>query len=365
MVEKYKKITVLYIDDEENNLNSFKATFRMDYNVLLAQTVSDAEKHLSNPNNKIEVILSDQRMPDMTGVEFFEKVRAEYPSALRLLITGFSDIESVIDSINRGHIFRYIKKPWVELDIKSAIEEAYKFYLATSLLEEQNISLQKAYNELNKFAYSVAHDLKGPLVSISGALGIIGQKADPHEHSELLGMVNTSLEKLQGFVDSMFDYYRLNQGELRIEDIDLELLAQHYRDIYALEAKLNNIEFSVTVNQTKPFRSDLPKLKIILNNLIENAFKYQQKSIENKFVRVTLAVISEMAQITVADNGIGIEEKYQHSIFDMFYRATTHAPGSGFGLYNAKDAITKLEGTLIVESKPHQGSLFTITIPTK
>lgn len=362
-MEKQQKIIVLYIDDEINNLNSFKATFRFDYTILLAQNVEEALNHLNT--NNVQIILSDQRMPTITGVEFFEQIRESHPNAIRLLITGFSDIESVIDSINRGHIFRYIKKPWVELDVKSAIEEAYKFYLATSLLDEKNISLQKAYNELNKFAYSVAHDLKGPLVSVMGALTIVAQKDDPKERSELLDMIQASLQKLQGFVDSMFDYYRLNQGELQIEEINLEELAQHYSSIYALEGKLKGIDFSITTNQTRPFRSDLSKLKIILNNLIENAFKYQRTANEGKFVKVTLTVTSEMAEMTVADNGIGIEEKYQHSIFDMFYRATTHAPGSGFGLYNAKDAITKLEGTLKVDSKPNEGSLFTVSIPTK
>lgn len=362
-MEKQQKLIVLYIDDEINNLNSFKATFRFDYTILLAQNTEEALNHLNT--NTVQIILSDQRMPTITGVEFFEQIRESHPNAVRLLITGFSDIESVIDSINRGHIFRYIKKPWVELDVKSAIEEAYKFYLATSLLDEKNISLQKAYNELNKFAYSVAHDLKGPLVSVMGALTIVAQKEDPKERSELLDMIQSSLQKLQGFVDSMFDYYRLNQGELQIDEVNLEELAQHYNDIYTLEGKLKGIDFLITTEQTKPFRSDLSKLKIILNNLIENAFKYQRNESEHKFVKVRLAVTSELAEITVADNGIGIEEKYQHSIFDMFYRATTHAPGSGFGLYNAKDAITKLEGTLQVDSKPNEGSLFTVSIPTK
>ena len=362
-MEKQQKITILYIDDEVNNLNSFKATFRFDYTILLAQNPAEAINHLNASD--VQIIISDQRMPETTGVEFFEQIRYSHPSTVRLLITGFSDIESVIDSINRGHIFRYIKKPWLELDVKSAIEEGYKFYLATALLEEKNTSLQKAYNELNKFAYSVAHDLKGPLVSISGALGILSQKNDPTERTELIDLMNASLKNLQGFVDSMFDYYRLNQGELLIEDIDLEELAKHYNDIYSLEGKVNGIDFSISANQTRPFRSDLSKVKIILNNLIENAFKYQQKDVANKFVKVNLAVSSEMAKITVVDNGIGIEEKYQQSIFDMFYRANTHAPGSGFGLYNAKDAITKLEGTLLVESKPNEGALFTVNIPTK
>jgi signal transduction histidine kinase len=196
-------------------------------------------------------------------------------------------------------------------------------------------------------------------------LRIISDKDDPDERAELINMITASLRNLEGFVDSMYDYYKLNQGELEIEDINLEILAKHYQDIYGLTSKMSNVAFSITTNQTEIFRSDPSKLKIILNNLIENAFKYQQNNIENKFVKVNLAVTSEYAVITVADNGIGIEEQYQHSIFDMFYRATTHALGSGFGLYNTKDAITKLDGTLSVESKPYKGSLFTVKIPTK
>jgi two-component system sensor histidine kinase/response regulator len=364
-VEKQQKITVLYVDDEMNNLNSFKATFRFDYNVLLAKDVAEAVAHLNNPVNSVQVILSDQRMPDMTGVEFFEQVRKSHPAPIRLLITGFSDIESVIDAINRGHIFRYIKKPWVEPDIQSAIEESYKFYMATSLLDEKNIALQKAYNELTKFAYSVAHDLKGPLVSVRGALSIIAEKEDARERNELIAMVTASLKKLQGFVDSMFDYYRLNQGELQIEEIDFNELGNYYRDLFGVESRLNNIELTINVAQDKPFRSDLSKLKIIVNNLLGNAFKYQKNQNTQKTVNLEITANSELATIKVSDNGIGIDEKYQPSIFDMFYRATTHAPGSGFGLYNAKDAITKLDGTLEVQSVLGEGSAFTVTIPTK
>jgi two-component system sensor histidine kinase/response regulator len=364
-VEKQKKITVLYIDDELNNLNSFKATFRFDYNILLAKDVAEATAHLNNPDNSVQIILSDQRMPDMTGVEFFEHVRQAHPNPIRLLVTGFSDIESVIDAINRGHIFRYIKKPWVEPDIRSAIEESYKFYMATSLLEEKNIALQKAYNELTKFAYSVAHDLKGPLVSVRGALTIVAEKEDVTERNELIAMVTASLKKLQGFVDSMFDYYRLNQGELQIEDIDFNELAGYYSDLFGIEAKMNNITLTTKIEQDKPFRSDLSKLKIIINNLVGNAFKYQKNQENNKYVTLEITANSEIATIKVSDNGIGIDEKYQPSIFDMFYRATTHAPGSGFGLYNAKDAITKLDGTLEVQSVLNQGSTFTVRIPTK
>jgi two-component system sensor histidine kinase/response regulator len=365
MEQQPEKITVLYLDDEINNLNSFKATFRFDYKILLAKTVEEATAHIEDPNNHIQVILSDQRMPEMTGVEFFEKIRKMHPECVRLLITGFSDIESVIEAINRGHIFRYIKKPWVELDIQSAIEEAYKFYLATSMLAVKNIELQKAYSELTKFAYSVAHDFKGPVMSIQGALAIVQSEVQDTKMKELLEMTISSANKLSHFVDNMFDYYKSNQGELSITDINFEDVAQHYRELFGVEASLKNVAFTITVSQSQVFRSDLAKLSLVLNNLINNAFKFLKKDTEQSVVNVTIEANKELATIEVSDNGIGIEPKYVNSIFEMFYRATTHAPGSGFGLFNVKDAISKLDGNIVVKSIPNEGTSFIITLPTK
>ncbi|MCD6064846.1 MAG: hybrid sensor histidine kinase/response regulator [Flavipsychrobacter sp.] len=170
-MSEQKKIKVLYIDDEMNNLVSFKASFRFDYNVLVANSTAEARSHLEK-NSDISVILCDQRMPDKTGVEFYEEIREDFPNPVRILITGYTDIESVIDAINRGHIFRYIKKPWTDVDVKSAIDEAHKFYVTTSMLAVKNEELQKAYNELDKFAYSATHDMRGPILSVLGIINI-------------------------------------------------------------------------------------------------------------------------------------------------------------------------------------------------
>lgn len=364
-MDQPEKITVLYLDDEVNNLHSFKATFRFDYKILLAQSIAEAEAHIQDPNNHIQVILSDQRMPEMTGVEFFEKIRKVHPECVRLLITGFSDIESVIAAINRGHIFRYIKKPWVELDVKSAIEEAYKFYLATSMLAIKNIELQKAYSELTKFAYSVAHDFKGPVMSIQGALAIVAAEVKEPKLQELVSMTIASAGKLSNFVDNMFDYYKSNQGELAISDINFDEVGKYYKELFAVEAALKKVNYDISISQTQTFRSDHAKLSLVLNNLINNAFKFLKKDATDSKVSVKIEANKEIAVIEVTDNGIGIEPKYVDSIFEMFYRATTHAPGSGFGLFNVKDAIAKLDGNIVVKSTPNEGTSFIITLPTK
>ena len=358
------KIKVLYVDDEMNNLVGFKATYRMDYNVFIANNTAEALKMLEE-NPDIRVVLSDQRMPDKTGVQFFEDIRKQFPNPVRMLITGYTDVESVIDSINRGNIFRYIKKPWTDFDIKSAIDEGDKFYLSNTTLAIRNEELQKAYNELDKFAYSVTHDMRGPLLSILGAIDLAKGNDSMDEIKEMLGMMDKSIMKLDNFIQSIHDYYNMNRGELQIVEIDFQTLVTDLKDIYDISGKTGNVQFDVQINQAEPFRSDDMSLRIILNNLLSNAFKYQRRSEASKKVLLSIDVNKGVTTIVVSDNGIGVDPEHVSEIFNMFYRATTEEVGSGFGLYNVKDALSKLKGEIKVVSSLNEGSTFTVTIPTK
>ncbi len=357
-----EKIKVLYIDDEQNNLNGFKATFRFDYTVYLALNVEQAYEQL-NAHPDISVILSDQRMPDKTGAQFFEEMRERYPLPVRMLITGYADIESVIDAVNKGHIFRYIKKPWTDTDIRSAIEEGYKFHLTNSLLTAKNLELQSAYDELGKFAYSVTHDLRGPLLSVIGALDLAKTMDSLDELREIFGMMDAAVRKLDEFVKNTHEYYNLKRGKLVFEELDLNSIINDMAAMFRIAGRMDNINFSHNVIQNEPFVSDGITIKIILNNLLSNAFKFQKKNEPNKAVALNVTVNSDKAVITVKDNGIGIHENHINNIFTMFYRATSEEPGSGFGLYNVKDALNKLNGSIEVVSVINEGTTFKVTIP--
>ena len=359
-----KKIKVLYIDDEQNNLNGFKATFRFDYVFLIAVNIPQAYEHLkAHPD--ISVILCDQRMPDKTGVQFFEEMREEYDEPVRMLITGYTDIESVIDAVNRGHIFRYIKKPWTDSDIRSAIEEANKFYLTNSLLVAKNRELQSAYDELGKFAYSVTHDVRGPLLSILGALDIAKNMEDPNELREILEMMEDAIHKLDEYIKNTHEYYKLKRGLLEFETIDFNNVLKDMASLFRIAGKMENIRFSSNVKQDQVFLSDEISIKMILNNLLANAFNYQRKDASDKFVNVNIDVANNVAIISVQDNGIGIHESHINNIFTMFYRATSEETGSGLGLYNVKDALNKLNGAIEVTSAVNQGTTFKVIIPGK
>jgi response regulator RpfG family c-di-GMP phosphodiesterase len=121
-----KKINILYIDDEQNNLISFKATFRIKYTVFTAISGEEAKKILES--QPIDIIVTDQRMPNMTGVEFLESILEQYPDPMRILLTGYADMNAVIDAINKGKIFHYLTKPWNEEELDMTIKRAYDVY---------------------------------------------------------------------------------------------------------------------------------------------------------------------------------------------------------------------------------------------
>ncbi|GAB3927199.1 response regulator [Mucilaginibacter myungsuensis] len=120
------QVGILYVDDEVNNLNSFKAAFRRYFNIFTAQSAREGRKILEA--EEIGVIITDQRMPGETGIEFLESILPIYPDTIRILLTGFSDINAVMGAINRGQVYKYLVKPWQDDELKMYIENALELY---------------------------------------------------------------------------------------------------------------------------------------------------------------------------------------------------------------------------------------------
>jgi DNA-binding NtrC family response regulator len=120
------QVGVLYVDDEQNNLNSFRAAFRRYFNIFTAQSAKEGRKILDT--EEIGVIITDQRMPVTTGIEFLESILPVYPDTIRILLTGFSDINAVMGAINRGQVYKYLVKPWQDDELKMYIQNALEIY---------------------------------------------------------------------------------------------------------------------------------------------------------------------------------------------------------------------------------------------
>src|SRR5471032_1401176 len=139
---------VLYVDDEINNLNSFKAAFRRDFEIYTAQSAREGRKVLDL--NEIGVIITDQRMPVTTGIEFLESILPVYPDTIRILLTGFSDMNAVMDAINRGQVYKYLVKPWQNDELKMYIQNALELYHLRKENKELAYKLQVANEQLEQ-----------------------------------------------------------------------------------------------------------------------------------------------------------------------------------------------------------------------
>lgn len=133
---------LLYVDDEPNNLLAFRAVFRRFYDVLTAHSASEATALLAE--NPVDLIVSDHRMPHMTGVEFFEQIKETYPDTVRIILTGYSDLQAIVDAINKGNVYYYATKPWKVDELKVVIDNA----LESHALRLRNRQLEQERNEL-------------------------------------------------------------------------------------------------------------------------------------------------------------------------------------------------------------------------
>jgi len=141
-----KKITILYIDDELNNLISFKAAFRLKYNIITALSGEEAISLLNE--EKVDIIITDQRMPKMTGVEFLESILSQHPEPMRILLTGYADMNAVVDAVNKGKIFHYLSKPWNEEELDMTITKAYEVYRKKMELIEEKAQVEETVQQL-------------------------------------------------------------------------------------------------------------------------------------------------------------------------------------------------------------------------
>ena len=264
-----KDFTILYVDDEVHNLISFNATFRREYKVLTAQSGKEGLKILAD--QEVHLVLSDQRMPEMLGVEFLKQVFHQYPETIRMIITGFSDIDAVIGAINQGGVNRYITKPWDEREMRVTIENARQLFG----LQEENIVSQ--FESLK--AQVNPHFLFNSLNVLSSLIYV-----DP--------------KKASRFVRQLSKVYRY-------------ALEHKDRDTISIQEELPFIESYIFLLKTRFDQNlkviiDIPDQKknyqvapMVVQLLVENAIKH---NIVSKAKPLTVSIRESNGELTICNN---------------------------------------------------------------
>jgi LytS/YehU family sensor histidine kinase len=325
--------SILYLDDEVDNLIAFKAVFRRSYDVHTAANTEEAWNVLKN--TAIQIIISDQRMPEVSGVDFLSSVSLEYPEIIRMILTGYSDMQSIIDAINKGKIYYYITKPWKFEELKIIIDkgiEAYNLRVQNILLLEENTKLLLKTKEQEN-------------IQLTSQLEILKNQINPHFLfnclNTLASLIATSPDLAVNFTTKFSKLYRstLDHGNNRLVQIDREI---EFATNYFL---LQKIRFGNNLTLTLKDKHDCSRfiLPFALQLLIENAIKHNEISATNP-LEICITQYDDFLNVT---NKICKKRSIEIS--------------SGIGLKNLSDRSKLIVGQDIVIF--NDGLTFDVTIP--
>lgn len=233
-------------------------------------------------------------------------------------------------------------------------KKAEQFLKQKDLVEEAN-------KNLDRVVYTVTHDLRAPLNSIQGLLSL-SEHASKEESAEYTALIAKQVASMKSYIQDIVEYNRNAKTKVAEQKVVLADLLQEVIDSLK-NSSSTPVAFDVLASRSIILNSDPVRVKVILSNLISNAFKYKDISKPQPAVKVVVEQMNAFIQITLSDNGIGIGKEHLPKIFDMFYRATAQQEGTGLGLFIVKETIEKLGGQISVSSEPGQGSTFVFTLP--
>ncbi|TMA36527.1 MAG: hybrid sensor histidine kinase/response regulator [Deltaproteobacteria bacterium] len=379
--------SILVVDDEADVVESIRELLRLDYRVLVATRASEAISILQE--GPVDVVMTDQRMPEMTGVELLHHVRETQPDTVRLLFTGYADVRAVIDAINRGNIYRYITKPWDPEDLQVVVRDAVERHdliaerqRLLGELQRTNEELIRANTELaatselkSNFIRVASHELRTPLTILMLLTHLATRADDVAEplHGWIV-QIAAATDRLQRRVDDLTSMLAVEKFE--------RPLARQALDLFALlETAAEEVRpFIALRNQTlvRDYRESLgtmelegEKIRDCLSHLLLNAVKFTPDA-----GRITLAARrfgDGGAEIRVSDTGAGIDAASRARVFEPFFTAfdvSGHSSGLfeferrglGLGLTVAKAFVEMHGGEVGVESELGRGTTFTVTL---
>jgi signal transduction histidine kinase len=384
-----RRRTLLIVDDEVDVLESLRHQFHRTYRVLTSPTGAEAIDLLQN--NDVEVLLSDQRMPGMSGDVLLKKARELKPDTIRMLFTGYADIQAVINAVNEGHIFRYILKPWDSAELEGIIRQGIEQYdllaerrrliaelqEANARLVAANADLARAGQLKTAFIEVASHEFNTPITLVLGLTELLrlSHPDRSDQEQEILRQIASSGRQLARLVTSMLTLLRADDFRKTLERQPVELEAL-LRDVVDQVRPFVNARHLQLQLQLPPdlgtFELDADKIRAVLINLLTNAIKFTPDG-GQIWLRARTIEAGD-AEIAVEDRGVGLEPRALEHLFQPFFTQfdpSRHSSGDfgfckrglGLGLSIAKQFVDMHGGRIFAEIVPAGGTRVTTILP--
>jgi two-component system sensor histidine kinase/response regulator len=369
--------TILYVDDDAANLTVLQAACSDEFTVVTAESAEAALEIMRQ--HEIAVLLVDQRMPGMSGVELFEAIREHHPDTVRILITAYSDLTDAINAINRGQVRGYLRKPWDPEHLKATLREGLEVYETRRKvreLERRLLETERVYS-LGVVAAGVAHELRNPLTALLTSLDLAEMRLKGLADGPATGpppgqegsQVQKAMEQIDHAKQAVDQITEIISGiELSHRRRDEEKIAD-MKEVANLTLRcvraelLKRAQIQVDIEPGPPVQGSPNKLGQVVMNLLINALQaLPDRPRGQNVVSLRLHPIGDFVHLEVEDNGSGIPADVVGQIFDPFFTTKTHG-GTGLGLAISKQIIEEMHGRISVDSEVGRGTRFTVELP--
>ena len=384
MVQRH---TLLVVDDEPDVVQSLQDLLRREYRVLGATRAREGLRLLLE--QPVHVVMTDQRMPEISGVDFLRSVRRDRPEAIRLLFTGYADIKTVIDAINEGHVYRYITKPWDPDELLTILRQAGQQY---DLLQERqqllddlrrkNQELEQANAELLQanvlkegFINVASHELRTPLTILVALPELALRMSNPDARTaDCLRRMQEAGTRLHRLVEDILQMLRAGRFERPLDRRPTDAAALVREAVESVRPFVEVRRQRLTVDLAADLGAvpiEAGKIRICLDHLLINAIKFTP---DGGAIEVRGWRDGERVSFQVRDNGIGIAAEQLPHLFEPFFTeidVSRHSSGQfefgrrglGLGLSVVRAFVAMHGGTVDVSSSLGAGSTFTLTLP--
>ena len=369
-------LNILVIDDEPGIRESIKRALRnfkmslsyieneYSFTVDAAESAEEGQRMMSG--KQYDILLLDNQLPGMHGVELLQKMHDSNKAILTIMITAFASIETAVTATKHG-AYDFLTKPFTPQELKDAIFKAAKHFVLTE-------TTRKLVEEKKKIRFQfisvLSHELKSPIAAVSNYLKLMEKKIageNIEAYSDFISRSQIRIQDMEKLIFDLLDLTRIESGEkkrdlseVRFDEIIKGSVEKFSENISARSLTVDYEPAEVVI------KADPTELEIIVNNLISNAVKYNR---DGGKVTIKLKDSPEYVTFSVADTGIGIAEKDLEKLFKEFSRIkteeTVNISGSGIGLSTVKKIVGLYDGSTNVSSKVDEGTEFTVVLKKK
>ncbi len=387
---------ILLVDDEPAVLAALRRTLRRDgYRILTTENAAEGLATLEGET--VSLVISDHRMPGMTGVEFLRTVRERSPDTTRMMLTGYADLQATMAAINDGEVFRFLAKPWEEGELRRSVREGVERYCLLqenrrlhALTAEQNASLRELnatlearvaartvellaaqamlvrserLRAIGQLAAGVAHEINNPLTNVAGFAQLLLRRADLQPAvREDVGLILEEAGRAADVVLELLQFAR--PGTADRSPVGLDELVRRTLGLQRASLTRAGVEVRVEVAENlPPVPADASQVQQVILNLIQNAIQAMEGQPGPRTLTIRIRTERDWAMLVIEDTGPGVPEDHLPHLFEPFFTTKPVGQGTGLGLAVSYGIVRDHAGSLEAANVQAGGACFTMRLP--